>query len=148
MVWNKCYRQGWSAVSLPNRENALGFHTDYRQLISCLAPPARRFCARDQTYLVLRCPTSPPAVTAKPRPTPLAPSPPPWQLILMRTSSDISKDGLQRTLRNRYCPPQRCFICYCCLTVVLVTPSLWSYESRECVDYWGGCKDKQTFTLY
>lgn len=62
---------------------------------------ARRFCARDQTYLVRPCPTSPPAAPAKPRPTTPAPSPPPWQLILMRTSSDISKDGLQRTLRNR-----------------------------------------------
>ncbi len=91
------------------KETAVRFYdTIFRHLVICLAPPARRFCARDQTYLGLRCPTSPPAAPAKPRPTPPAPSPRPWQLISMRTSSDISKDGLQRTLRNRYCPPQRC----------------------------------------
>lgn len=72
------------------------------QLTSCLTPPARRVGVQDQTFPVLHCPTSPPAAPTKPKLTLPPASLPHWQLILMRTSSDISKDGLQRTLRNRY----------------------------------------------
>lgn len=73
----------------------------------------KTFFAQDQTYPLLHRLTF---LLVRLQLTPPAPTPPPWQLILMRALSNTSKDGLQKTQRNRRRGCERTFTTWAACT--------------------------------